>query len=74
MSRKIMNKKSPDLLLVNPDGRKRIYQSLSSQLAAIEPPIWAGLMATYALNQDVSVEMPSATTGSPSVSAIMRIY
>ena len=57
MRRKIMNKKSPDLLLVNPGGRKRIYQSLSSQLAAIEPPIWAGLMATYARNQSVSVEI-----------------
>jgi len=37
-----------DLVLVNPGGRRRIYQSLGATLAAIEPPIWAGLMATHA--------------------------
>jgi anaerobic magnesium-protoporphyrin IX monomethyl ester cyclase len=36
-----------DLLLVNPGDRAQIYQSLGGSLAAIEPPIWAGLMAAF---------------------------
>lgn len=35
-----------DLVLINPGGRKRMYQGLSD-LAAIEPPIWAGMIATF---------------------------
>jgi radical SAM superfamily enzyme YgiQ (UPF0313 family) len=38
---------SIDLVLVNPNSRKRIYQSLGGSLAAVEPPVWAGLMSTY---------------------------
>lgn len=40
-------RKHPDLVLVNPASRKRTYQNLGSELAAIEPPVWAGLMASY---------------------------
>lgn len=36
-----------DLLLVNPGGRTRIYQSLGAELAAVEPPVWAGLIASF---------------------------
>jgi len=36
-----------DILLINPGGRLNIYQGLASSLAAIEPPVWAGLIATY---------------------------
>lgn len=36
-----------DLVLVNPGGRARIYQSLAGSLTAIEPPVWAGLMASF---------------------------
>lgn len=46
-----------DLVLVNPANRKRIYQSLASDLTAIEPPVWAGLMATFARNQGLSVQI-----------------
>lgn len=38
---------SVDLVLINPASRKRVYQSLANELAAIEPPVWAGLMATF---------------------------
>ena len=48
-------KKKLDLLLVNPGDRMQIYQSLGSALAAIEPPIWAGLMATFVRNRGFSV-------------------
>lgn len=44
-----------DLLLVNPGGRRRIYQELGNDLAAKEPPIWAGLLATHARARGRSV-------------------
>lgn len=36
-----------DVLFVNPGGHHLVYQNLGNQLAAKEPPIWAGLLATY---------------------------
>ena len=46
-----------DLLLINPGGQRRIYQGLSRELAAKEPPIWAGLLATHARLRGRSVEI-----------------
>jgi radical SAM superfamily enzyme YgiQ (UPF0313 family) len=37
-----------DLLLVTPASRARVYQELAAELSAIEPPVWSGLIATYA--------------------------
>ncbi len=42
-----MTQTAIDLALVNPASRKRVYQSLGAELAAIEPPVWAGLMAAF---------------------------
>ena len=39
-----------DLLLVTPQSRKRVYQNLSNDFAAIEPPVWSGLIAQYISN------------------------
>ena len=50
----------PDLLLVNPASRPHVYQSLGKELSAIEPPIWAGLMATYVRNKGFRVEILDA--------------
>lgn len=36
-----------DVLLINPPSNKNAYQSLSDNLVAVEPPIWAGLIAKY---------------------------
>ncbi len=36
-----------DVVLVNPGDRFKTYQSLGRSLTAIEPPVWAGLMATF---------------------------
>ena len=36
-----------DLVLVNPGNRTQIYQGLGSHLAAVEPPVWVGLIASY---------------------------
>jgi len=49
-----------DLLLVNPASREQVYQSLGEELAAIEPPVWAGLMATFARLRGQSVEVLDA--------------
>lgn len=35
-----------DLLLVNPGDRRQLYQELGS-ISAIEPPFWAGLIASF---------------------------
>lgn len=34
-----------EVLFVHPNASDRIYQSLSTNLSAIEPPIWAALLA-----------------------------
>lgn len=49
-----------DLVLVNPSSRKRVYQSLGAELAAIEPPVWAGLMANFARRQGYRVAIVDA--------------
>lgn len=49
-----------DLLLINPGDRKQIYQSLGSTLSAIEPPVWAGLLATFILKRGYSVQILDA--------------
>jgi anaerobic magnesium-protoporphyrin IX monomethyl ester cyclase len=56
MTRKVEN----DLLLVNPGGRMTVYQALGSALSAIEPPVWAGLIATYARNHGFNVSVLDA--------------
>jgi len=36
-----------DVLFVTPPSRVQVYQDLGKDLAAIEPPVWAGLLATF---------------------------
>ncbi|MFB2936485.1 radical SAM protein [Aerosakkonemataceae cyanobacterium BLCC-F154] len=55
------NKKELDLVLINPGNRTQIYQSLGSTVSAIEPPVWAGLMATFVRNKGFSVAIIDAT-------------
>jgi anaerobic magnesium-protoporphyrin IX monomethyl ester cyclase len=49
-----------DLVLINPAAREKVYQSLARELAAIEPPVWAGLMATYVRGKGHSVAIIDA--------------
>ena len=49
-----------DLLVINPAGRKKAYQNLSDNLAAVESPIWVGLIAQYARVKGYSVEILDA--------------
>jgi radical SAM superfamily enzyme YgiQ (UPF0313 family) len=54
------NGKSLDLVLVHPGNRTQIYQSLGSTLSAVEPPVWASLMATFVRNHGFSVSILDA--------------
>lgn len=58
------SKNQIDLAFVNPGNRTQIYQSLSSTLSAIEPPVWAGLMATFARQRGFSVAIVDASADS----------
>jgi radical SAM superfamily enzyme YgiQ (UPF0313 family) len=49
-----------DLVLVNPGTRVGVYQSLGSTLAAVESPIWVGLMATFVRKRGFSVHIIDA--------------
>ncbi|MCF8506721.1 MAG: B12-binding domain-containing radical SAM protein [Caulobacter sp.] len=46
-----------DLLLINPGGREKVYQQLGGGLTAIEPPLWCRLIAGYARDRGLSVEI-----------------
>lgn len=49
-----------DLLLVTPPSRQSVYQGLGNEVAAIEPPVWSGLIATFIRNKGFSVEILDA--------------
>jgi radical SAM superfamily enzyme YgiQ (UPF0313 family) len=49
-----------DLVLINPGSRQQVYQALGQSLAAIEPPIWVGLMANFVRKRGYSVEIIDA--------------
>ena len=40
---------------MNPCSRRRAYQSLGQELAAVEPPVWARLLAAYCTRRGLSV-------------------
>jgi radical SAM superfamily enzyme YgiQ (UPF0313 family) len=49
-----------DLVLISPSSRTQVYQSLGSKLAAVENPVWAGLMATFCRRKGLSVAVIDA--------------
>lgn len=57
---KMGNAKEIDLVLINPGNRSHIYQGLGQELTAIEPPVWVGLIATYARKRGFSVTIIDA--------------
>ena len=59
-----------DLLIVNPGSRAEVYQALGSELTAIEPPLWAGMLATFVRNRDYSVSILDAEAENLSPSAV----
>src|SRR5882724_7609810 len=53
-------RKPLDLVLINPGSRTQVYQSLGTKLAAVENPVWAGLMATFCRRKGLSVAIIDA--------------
>lgn len=49
-----------DLLLVNPGDQAEVYQHLAGGLSAIEAPTWVGLLATFARQNGLSVQLVDA--------------
>ncbi len=46
-----------DILFIHPNAAKKIYQDLSKDFSAIEPPIWAGMLASHCLKQGFGAEI-----------------
>ena len=46
-----------DILFIHPNASKKIYQDLSKDHAAIEPPIWAGMLNSACLNKGFKSEI-----------------
>ncbi|MGE5194657.1 MAG: B12-binding domain-containing radical SAM protein [Deltaproteobacteria bacterium] len=55
-----MTRPRPDVVLINPRSRTQVYQGLGTDLAAIENPVWAGLMATFVRRQGLTAEIIDA--------------
>lgn len=49
-----------DILFINPGHPASVYQELGKSFSAIEPPVLAGLFASYARNQGFSVDIIDA--------------
>jgi radical SAM superfamily enzyme YgiQ (UPF0313 family) len=46
-----------DILLIHPNASKKIYQDLSKDFSAIEPPIWAGMLTSHCLKRGFGAEV-----------------
>src|SRR6185295_4713365 len=55
-----MTTTTPEVVLINPGSRARIYQSLGARLTAVENPVWAGLIASFVRQRGYSVEIVDA--------------
>lgn len=49
-----------DILFVHPNASKKIYQDLAKDFSAIEPPIWAGMLAGHCRVKGFSVDILDA--------------
>jgi len=49
-----------DVLMVTPPSRLEVYQELSKKHAALEPPVWSGLIADYIRRNGFVVDMLDA--------------
>ena len=62
-----------DILFVNPGDRKQIYQGLGDEFSAIEPPVFAGLFATYARRRGANVAIYDAPAHGVSAEEVARV-
>lgn len=67
-----------DILLINPGDHKRVYQALGDEFAGIEPPVFAGLFATYLRQHGMRVavyDVPAMReSAEEAVSAMLTLY
>jgi radical SAM superfamily enzyme YgiQ (UPF0313 family) len=49
-----------DILLINPDSSKEVYQGLADKYSAIEPPVWSLLLAGALGEYDIGILDPKA--------------
>lgn len=49
-----------DAVFITPPSRLAVYQGLSNNLAAIEPPVWSSLIANYLLKKNYNVQILDA--------------
>jgi len=49
--------KQLDILFINTTAAKQNFQALSKDFSAIEPPIWAGMLASHCLKRGFSAEI-----------------
>lgn len=52
--------KTLDILFVHPNAAGKIYQDLAKDFSAIEPPIWAGMLASHCRLKGFSVDILDA--------------
>jgi radical SAM superfamily enzyme YgiQ (UPF0313 family) len=63
----------PDLLFIKPGSQKQLYGDLNAfELTAIEPPLWAALVAGYMRDRGYSVEIIDAEVENLSYSETAR--
>jgi anaerobic magnesium-protoporphyrin IX monomethyl ester cyclase len=58
---------SCDILLINPGDKKNIFQDLSNNISAIEPPYWVGALANFLIKRNFKVEVIDANAENLSV-------
>ena len=49
--------KQLDILFIHPNAAEKIYQELSKEYSAIEPPIWAGMLLSHSLKKGWNAEI-----------------
>jgi radical SAM superfamily enzyme YgiQ (UPF0313 family) len=72
-----MGSEKLDLVLVNPGTGSMTYQDLANDLTAIEPPMWAGIIASYERNHGFSVKIIDAEAehlGAQAVAERIKAY
>jgi len=62
----------PDLVLVNPGGRERIYQQLGNELTAIEPPLWCRLIGGYVRDREREIVILDSEAESMGIDSVAQ--
>ena len=52
-----MRVKQLDIIFIHPNAAGKVYQGLAKDFSAIEPPIWAGMLAGHCRVHGFSVDI-----------------